>query len=200
MTDFSLPSNKSINGRAYINPSKYNNYSALSTKVLETLFDYFDSDFNDKDAYGLKSGTQASPGVSCPTPNRSIYPHSDNKELYSPTTCHTPIIPVSKYHSDEPIKSLNLQPDRVTNIHKHTTPFLSKLKSESSSPILSSSVLEYTTPHGTYLINKQAPKKEIWVSSPITGPSKFCLKTNNLFYSEKGDEIIEFIKNEVQKH
>ena len=24
--------------------------------------------------------------------------------------------------------------------------------------------------HGTYVINKQAPNKQIWVSSPVSGP------------------------------
>jgi frataxin len=28
-------------------------------------------------------------------------------------------------------------------------------------------------PNGTYVINKQPPNKQIWVSSPITGPKRY---------------------------
>jgi frataxin len=28
-------------------------------------------------------------------------------------------------------------------------------------------------PKGTYVINKQPPNKQIWLSSPITGPKRF---------------------------
>lgn len=30
-------------------------------------------------------------------------------------------------------------------------------------------------PHGTYVINKQPPNHQIWVSSPISGPSRFSV-------------------------
>ena len=28
-------------------------------------------------------------------------------------------------------------------------------------------------PHGTYVINKQGPSRQIWLSSPISGPKRF---------------------------
>jgi frataxin len=28
-------------------------------------------------------------------------------------------------------------------------------------------------PHGTYVINKQPPNKQIWLSSPISGPKRY---------------------------
>ncbi|KAL9621600.1 MAG: hypothetical protein Q9160_003992 [Pyrenula sp. 1 TL-2023] len=37
----------------------------------------------------------------------------------------------------------------------------------------SSGVLTLTTPHGTYVLNKQPPNRQIWISSPISGPKRY---------------------------
>ena len=34
-------------------------------------------------------------------------------------------------------------------------------------------VLTITHPKGTYVINKQPPNKQIWLSSPVSGPKRF---------------------------
>lgn len=38
---------------------------------------------------------------------------------------------------------------------------------------LSQGVLTLTMPAGTYVINKQPPNHQIWLSSPISGPKRF---------------------------
>jgi frataxin len=39
---------------------------------------------------------------------------------------------------------------------------------------LASGVLNVTFPHhGTYVINKQTPNQQIWLSSPFSGPARF---------------------------
>ena len=41
---------------------------------------------------------------------------------------------------------------------------------------LASGVLKVSIPnHGTFVINKQTPNKQIWLSSPISGPYRFDL-------------------------
>lgn len=37
----------------------------------------------------------------------------------------------------------------------------------------SSGVMTLNTPHGQYVINKQPPNKQIWLSSPISGPKRY---------------------------
>ncbi|EGX48093.1 hypothetical protein AOL_s00081g89 [Orbilia oligospora ATCC 24927] len=37
----------------------------------------------------------------------------------------------------------------------------------------SAGVLTLDTPNGTYVINKQPPNKQIWLSSPISGPKRY---------------------------
>jgi frataxin len=36
-----------------------------------------------------------------------------------------------------------------------------------------SGTLELATPQGTYVINKQRPNKQIWLSSPVSGPKRY---------------------------
>lgn len=40
---------------------------------------------------------------------------------------------------------------------------------------LSQGVLTLNTPKGTYVINRQPPNKQIWLSSPILGPNRYDL-------------------------
>ncbi|RVD82177.1 uncharacterized protein DFL_006611 [Arthrobotrys flagrans] len=37
----------------------------------------------------------------------------------------------------------------------------------------SAGVLTLDTPNGTYVINKQPPNKQIWLSSPVSGPKRY---------------------------
>jgi frataxin len=41
-------------------------------------------------------------------------------------------------------------------------------------PCFQSGVLTFVTPRGTYVINKQPPNRQIWLSSPIAGPIQFA--------------------------
>jgi frataxin len=34
-------------------------------------------------------------------------------------------------------------------------------------------VLSLNSPHGTYVLNKQPPNKQIWISSPLSGPKRY---------------------------
>lgn len=34
-------------------------------------------------------------------------------------------------------------------------------------------MLTLNTPHGTYVLNKQPPNKQIWMSSPMSGPKRY---------------------------
>lgn len=39
--------------------------------------------------------------------------------------------------------------------------------------VLASGVLTFETPRGTWVLNKQTPNKQIWWSSPISGPKRY---------------------------
>lgn len=51
---------------------------------------------------------------------------------------------------------------------------------------------------GEYVFNKQPPNKQIWVSSPITGPKRFNLGQSERFYNSRNkEELMEYLKKEV---
>lgn len=58
--------------------------------------------------------------------------------------------------------------------------------------------------HGTYVINKQTPNKQIWLSSPVSGPKRFDFiyaadgsKTGYWFYKHTGETIHEILDREI---
>ena len=53
---------------------------------------------------------------------------------------------------------------------------------------------------GTYVINKQTPNQQIWLSSPISGPARFdfCAKRNAWIYSHTGESLHQLLNREIQ--
>ncbi|MDX1923672.1 MAG: iron donor protein CyaY [Rickettsiaceae bacterium] len=49
-----------------------------------------------------------------------------------------------------------------------------------------------------FVINKQTPKKEIWLSSPVSGPGHFSLK-NNRWVNSKSQELKEILSQELSE-
>jgi frataxin len=45
--------------------------------------------------------------------------------------------------------------------------------------------MHITTPRGVYVLNKQPPNKQIWLSSPISGPKRFDFVTRGAGQHEK---------------
>ncbi|KAJ2601362.1 Mitochondrial matrix iron chaperone [Coemansia sp. RSA 1722] len=51
--------------------------------------------------------------------------------------------------------------------------------------------------HGTYVINKQPPNKQIWLSSPISGPERYDYdETNNAWFCRHKDESLGALLNQ----
>ncbi|KAI8076849.1 uncharacterized protein BX664DRAFT_270615, partial [Halteromyces radiatus] len=53
--------------------------------------------------------------------------------------------------------------------------------------------------HGTYVINKQPPNKQIWLSSPKSGPKRYDYDANKQkwFYSRDNHTLDELLNNEL---
>ncbi|OCF62105.1 hypothetical protein L486_01771 [Kwoniella mangroviensis CBS 10435] len=45
-------------------------------------------------------------------------------------------------------------------------------------------------PHGTYVINKQPPNLQIWMSSPLSGPSRFDYITSKGWVHHRDEKIV----------
>ncbi|XP_049990863.1 frataxin, mitochondrial-like [Alexandromys fortis] len=50
---------------------------------------------------------------------------------------------------------------------------------------------------GTYVINKQTPNKQIWLSSPSSGPKRYDWTGKNLVYSHDGMSLHELLAREL---
>jgi len=68
----------------------------------------------------------------------------------------------------------------------------------------SSGVMTVIAPQGTYIINKQPPNKQIWLSSPISGPKRYdWLESSNnesvreWVYSRDGSTLRALLKEEI---
>lgn len=52
--------------------------------------------------------------------------------------------------------------------------------------------------HGTYVINKQTPNRQIWLSSPVSGPFRFDYHEGKWVYSRDGHELLQQLQQELQ--
>ncbi|ELW63111.1 Frataxin, mitochondrial, partial [Tupaia chinensis] len=50
---------------------------------------------------------------------------------------------------------------------------------------------------GTYVINKQTPNKQIWLSSPSSGPKRYDWTGKNWVYSHDGISLHELLSTEL---
>ena len=62
---------------------------------------------------------------------------------------------------------------------------------------LSDGILTIANEDGTYVINKQTAVKEIWLSSPISGPYHF-IKKDGRWVSRGGDELGNILTKELK--
>jgi len=62
---------------------------------------------------------------------------------------------------------------------------------------LQGDILNLTTVHGVYVLNKHSAAKEIWLSSPISGPYHFAYKSG-LWQSRASISLFEILSNELQ--
>jgi len=54
-------------------------------------------------------------------------------------------------------------------------------------------------PHGTYVVNKQPPNKQIWLSSPFSGPKRYdyIQDGNKWVYSRDGRTLHSLLSDEL---
>lgn len=55
----------------------------------------------------------------------------------------------------------------------------------------------YLAKHGTYVINKQTPNRQIWLSSPKSGPKRYDYVEGSWVYSHDGISLNELLSREL---
>eukprot|EP00095_Tigriopus_kingsejongensis_P002121 maker-scaffold447_size167621-snap-gene-0.48 protein:Tk02121 transcript:maker-scaffold447_size167621-snap-gene-0.48-mRNA-1 annotation:"ribosome-releasing factor mitochondrial-like" len=69
---------------------------------------------------------------------------------------------------------------------------------EGSDVSLSNGVLTVELPiHGTYVINKQSPNRQIWLSSPQSGPARFDYLEGKWVYERSGETLHGLLNREI---
>ncbi len=69
---------------------------------------------------------------------------------------------------------------------------------EESDVSLSSGVLTVELPgRGIYVINRQSPNRQIWLSSPESGPARFDHQEGRWIYRRTGESLHELLDREV---
>lgn len=55
--------------------------------------------------------------------------------------------------------------------------------------------------HGTYVINKQPPNHQIWVSSPVSGPARFSLSPDGVWvhHRQAGVQLGRLLDGELKQ-
>ncbi|XP_060663860.1 frataxin homolog, mitochondrial [Drosophila nasuta] len=53
--------------------------------------------------------------------------------------------------------------------------------------------------HGTYVINRQTPNKQIWLSSPTSGPKRFDYVAGKWIYKHSGESLHQLLQLEIGK-
>lgn len=57
--------------------------------------------------------------------------------------------------------------------------------------------IKFGEPHGTYVINRQTPNKQIWLSSPKSGPKRYDFVNSQWIYKHDGKTLHELLNNEI---
>ncbi|TFY81110.1 hypothetical protein EWM64_g2904 [Hericium alpestre] len=55
--------------------------------------------------------------------------------------------------------------------------------------------------HGTYVINKQPPNKQIWLSSPFSGPKRYdyAVESDDWYYARDGHSMGDLLNTELSQ-
>ncbi|GIL79730.1 hypothetical protein Vretimale_12373 [Volvox reticuliferus] len=51
--------------------------------------------------------------------------------------------------------------------------------------------------HGTFVINKQTPNRQIWLSSPVSGPYRFDYVDGRWIYNRDGRDLVQQLEQEI---
>ncbi|XP_003699225.1 frataxin [Megachile rotundata] len=57
--------------------------------------------------------------------------------------------------------------------------------------------IKFGSKYGTYVINRQTPNKQIWLSSPKSGPKRYDFVNGKWIYKHDGKSLHELLNNEI---
>lgn len=52
---------------------------------------------------------------------------------------------------------------------------------------------------GSYVINKQPPNKQLWLSSPVSGPNRFDCCNGKWISLRDGSDLVQLLNEEISQ-
>ncbi|XP_030032675.1 frataxin homolog, mitochondrial [Manduca sexta] len=130
-------------------------------------------------------------------------------EISKPTTS---VLPIARSFSSTPQSSEHVDPAVFEEICSETLESLCDYFEElvEAAPNLKGADVTYSdgvltvalNSHGTYVINRQTPNKQIWLSSPVSGPKRYdlVLKDGGYWvYKHDGVALHKLLQEEIEK-
>ncbi|KAH9400615.1 hypothetical protein TYRP_002185 [Tyrophagus putrescentiae] len=78
--------------------------------------------------------------------------------------------------------------------------FLDQLEDKSYDIVFNNGVITLSLgENGTYVINKQTPNRQIWLSSPISGPKRYDYINGEWVYKHDGQPLNDLLKLELER-
>lgn len=59
--------------------------------------------------------------------------------------------------------------------------------------------IKFGNEYGTYVINRQVPNQQIWLSSPTSGPKRYDFIDGTWIYKHDGKLLHELLNEEIPK-
>ena len=130
-----------------------------------------------------------------------IYPQTRfiTKTLPTVASALRPIGSIRAYSLSTEGEAIDDKIDKLTDNEyaKVSNEYLENLSEQVDSE-LSQGVLTLTLPpNGTYVINKQPPNKQIWLSSPISGPKRYDLIGGKWVTLRDGSSLTSLLEEEI---
>ncbi|XP_066603507.1 frataxin, mitochondrial [Prorops nasuta] len=121
--------------------------------------------------------------------NKQTLCHTCNRIVYYSTNKDHSALSFEKI-SDETLESLNDYFDQIIEQADHL---------EDADVSFGDGVLtvKFGNPYGTYVINRQTPNKQIWLSSPKSGPKRYDYTNGKWIYKHDGKSLHELLNSEI---
>jgi frataxin len=99
------------------------------------------------------------------------------------------------YISNKTLESLNDKFDELSD--EYSNKLSNEYDVNYSNGVLT---VKVDSKYGTYVINKQTPNLQIWLSSPLSGPKRYDFINNRWIYKHDGESLHSLLTREISEY
>lgn len=124
--------------------------------------------------------------------------HYTNPSIISPSHHHLRLYSSDHANSSSSVASYHEKSDETMELILENFEVLSERVPEVDVELAQGVLSLYLPPNGSYVINKQPPNKQIWWSSPVSGPKRFDLVDGKWVYLRDGSTLGGGLREETK--